>query len=89
MTPDDDWREDAACRLPSVDVDIFYPSGNYLHADIAKIERARAVCSECSVREECLADAIVTGEPHGTRGGLTEWERARLRRRQAVQLALA
>ena len=41
---------------------------------------AKAVCASCPVRAECLAEALAR-IPYGIAGGLTEQERAALRRR--------
>jgi WhiB family transcriptional regulator, redox-sensing transcriptional regulator len=37
--------------------------------------RAKAICSACSVRKDCLDYAVATHEPHGVWGGLNELER--------------
>lgn len=42
---------------------------------------ALAICRDCAVAAECLDHAIATGSDVGVWGGLTEGERARLRRR--------
>ena len=68
------WWEDAACLgLPT---DLFFPEVG---------ERAavpRKVCAACSVRDACLDDALTIPVERdlGVRGGLTETERAALRR---------
>ena len=68
----DSWKQAAACRGAS-GVD-FYPETD------AGVRRAKAVCSTCTVRDVCLQTALRNGERHGIWGGLTEPERARLRR---------
>jgi WhiB family transcriptional regulator, redox-sensing transcriptional regulator len=59
---------------------LFYPlAGQNALADAAKL-----VCAQCPVLEDCLADALrmpVTAD-WGVRGGMTEQERQRERRRQ-------
>jgi WhiB family redox-sensing transcriptional regulator len=40
-----------------------------------KVVEAKAICSRCLVRGECLAFAIRTRQMHGIWGGLTEEER--------------
>ncbi|GAB3207836.1 WhiB family transcriptional regulator [Marinactinospora thermotolerans] len=35
----------------------------------ADVEAAKAVCSDCPVREQCLADALERREPWGVWGG--------------------
>ncbi|GAA4893979.1 WhiB family transcriptional regulator [Streptomonospora salina] len=35
----------------------------------ADVEAAKAICADCPVREQCLADALDRGEPWGVWGG--------------------
>jgi WhiB family redox-sensing transcriptional regulator len=37
--------------------------------------RAKAICMDCRVRDECLSYALRIREPHGIWGGLNENER--------------
>lgn len=67
----------AACR--GLDVNVFFPDPE----DAAGIAAAKGVCGRCLARAECLEWAQTTREPYGVWGGLTEVERARLRRRTA------
>jgi WhiB family redox-sensing transcriptional regulator len=41
-------------------------------------QRAKEICADCSVLNECRAYAIEIGEQHGIWGGLTEKERRAL-----------
>jgi WhiB family transcriptional regulator, redox-sensing transcriptional regulator len=69
LTP---WRLLAACR--SADPDLFFPvsvSGRSLE----QVTEAKAICSGCPVRQECLAFALGTGQLHGIWGGASEQER--------------
>ena len=45
--------------------------------------RAKSVCGGCSVRTECLADALDNRIEFGVWGGMTERERRALLRRRA------
>ncbi|MEU8952336.1 WhiB family transcriptional regulator [Streptomyces sp. NPDC048489] len=75
------WRENAACGSSDVD-DLF--------ADSARQRQAKAVCAGCSVRTECLAEALDERIEFGVWGGLTERDRrALLRRRPNVVSWLA
>ncbi|MFF3313608.1 WhiB family transcriptional regulator [Streptomyces sp. NPDC002952] len=68
-----DWSEDAACRTSDSEA---------LFADGAGQTRAKAICTGCPVRAECLADALDNRIEWGVWGGLTERERRALLRRR-------
>jgi WhiB family redox-sensing transcriptional regulator len=70
------WSAQAACR--TTDPDEMFVQG-------AAQNRAKAVCTGCPVRTECLADALDNRVEFGVWGGMTERERrALLRRRPTV-----
>ncbi len=73
-----DWRELSACR--DSDPDLFFPIGTTGPA-VEQIEKARAICEMCSVREACLQYALETNQEAGVWGGFPEDERRRLRKR--------
>lgn len=76
MTADSSWLMQGACRTSDAD-DLFVAG--------AAQSRAKAVCSGCLVRTECLADALDNRIEFGIWGGMTERERrALLRRRPTV-----
>ncbi|MGW1617353.1 WhiB family transcriptional regulator [Streptomyces sp. NPDC002285] len=68
----------AACR--TVDPD-------ELFVEAAAQGRAKAVCSGCLVRTECLAYALDNRIEHGVWGGMTERERRALRRRRPTVIS--
>jgi WhiB family transcriptional regulator, redox-sensing transcriptional regulator len=71
------WQAAAACL--GSDPELFFPvsgSGKCLE----QIAQAKAVCAGCPVRRECLGFAQRTGQAHGVWGGLTEQERAQVKR---------
>lgn len=74
------WLSLAACA--SADPEIFFS------ADTATKNRAKLVCADCPVRQECLKHAITKPERFGIWGGLDEAERRvvarRLRDRRAA-----
>jgi WhiB family redox-sensing transcriptional regulator len=74
---DERWRADAACA--QVDPDLFFPVGVTGPA-VGQIAAAKAVCSGCPVRSECLEFAIATNQEYGVWGGASEEERRVLRR---------
>jgi WhiB family transcriptional regulator, redox-sensing transcriptional regulator len=70
-----DWQAKSACRGPFHSV-FFPPTMGEGRLDKARREgRAKAICSACSVRKDCLDYAVATHEPHGVWGGLNELER--------------
>ncbi|CAN5676479.1 hypothetical protein BH24ACT11_BH24ACT11_20490 [soil metagenome] len=75
-----DWRHRSACL--DEDPELFFPIGNTGPA-LSQIEEAKAVCRRCTVREQCLAWALESGQDHGVWGGLSEDERRALKRRTA------
>ena len=66
------WRELAACR--TADPELFFPIGKTGPA-IEEIQRAKAVCASCPVRERCLTFALDTHQNFGIWGGLDDEER--------------
>ncbi|MDP9067543.1 MAG: WhiB family transcriptional regulator [Actinomycetota bacterium] len=67
MASNQEWQDAAACR--EVAVEMFFPPAEQ------ESEVAKAVCSNCSVRQPCLDFAIAEGERFGIWGGLTSQER--------------
>ncbi len=75
------WVEQAACA--EVGGDLFFPENG--GSSRGQVRAAKAVCHECPVTAECLADALATDElDWGIWGGLTVRERQRLGRRGAA-----
>jgi hypothetical protein len=77
ITPDRMWRDRAACRGGG-DPERFFPSAETGPAYEAQVAAAKAVCTACPVRAECLTWAL-TELPYGIAGGMTEDERRRHR----------
>ncbi|MDE1642854.1 WhiB family transcriptional regulator [Actinotignum sanguinis] len=75
-----DWRSHAACLTE--DPELFFPIGSSASA-LAQTDRAKRVCQECTVREDCLSYALEHNQDSGVWGGTSEDERRRLRRRTA------
>jgi WhiB family redox-sensing transcriptional regulator len=67
------WRESAACLgcAPS----LFFPR------DETEDAVPKAVCARCTVRVDCLVDAVLAREHEGVRGGLNERERRSISRK--------
>lgn len=70
------WYQRAACK--GQDPDIWYPGPQ--GSDAAAVK----VCVRCTVSEECLNDALKTGEQRGVRAGLSAEARRRMRRSRGV-----
>ena len=66
------WRESAACRF--LETDLFFPIGKTGLA-VAEIQRAKAVCADCPVRQPCLTFALDTHQAYGIWGSYDEDER--------------
>lgn len=77
------WQAKAACRGPQAAV--FFPPSHPERKDekLARETRAKGICAECRVRDDCLGYAIRIREPHGIWGGLNELERKQLLERRA------
>jgi WhiB family redox-sensing transcriptional regulator len=71
-----------------MDTELFFPSkGNN-----EQTQEAKAVCYGCTVREDCLEEALSfeANKDFGILGGLTKDERASIRRRrQRAQIKMA
>jgi WhiB family redox-sensing transcriptional regulator len=72
-----DWRHRAACR--GEDPEVFFPTGS-TGPVWRELDRAIAICADCSVRERCLQWALETGQDAGVWGGLSELERRSISR---------
>jgi WhiB family redox-sensing transcriptional regulator len=78
------WQVAAACR--GADASLFF-APNYFERRGEKDGReakAKAICSRCPVREPCLEYALEIREPHGVWGGLNEFERRQVLRRNSL-----
>ncbi len=80
------WIESARCI--GEDPDLFFPIGSTGPA-AAQVESAKAICTLCGVREECLEWALVTDQEAGVWGGLSEEERRALKRARPPERTLA
>lgn len=68
------WRFQAACR--GEDPNIFFPEVG----DWKSVREAKAICSTCPVKAECLKFALDFCLCHGVYGGTSEKQRKLLRR---------
>lgn len=73
------WRDDAECRRPEYDPELWHPAGTTgLH--LVQIGEAKQICARCPVMEECGRWALTHTES-GVWGGMSEQERSSYRRR--------
>lgn len=70
-----EWQANARCS--EVEPEIFFPERG------GSSKAARAVCSKCDVRAQCLEYALNNKEQFGIWGGTSERERRRLRKDRA------
>jgi WhiB family redox-sensing transcriptional regulator len=75
----EDWRDLAECQY--TDPDLFYPERG------CPSRSAKAICFRCPVRAECLDYAMEHNETWGIWGGLSERQRATLRRERREKAA--
>ena len=71
------WRDTAACL--DEDPELFFPVGTE-GPWLLQIEQAKAICRGCPVLDACLSYALDAQPSDGIFGGLTEPERASLKR---------
>ncbi|MFN3256068.1 MAG: WhiB family transcriptional regulator [Ilumatobacter sp.] len=85
----DDWQSAAACQ-GKMGV-AFYPpmTPEGKNAKIAREARAKAICTDCPVRLECLRHAIDIDERYGIWGGLNYDDRRRLIETSSAESASA
>lgn len=78
LRPFDDqpWATHGICR--QTDPENFYPIKG------GTTRPAKAVCYECPVRLQCLEYALANNEKYGVWGGLSEYERSKLKKRGAA-----
>jgi WhiB family redox-sensing transcriptional regulator len=82
-----EWMRHSACK--DEPTELFFPLG-IGPAFTEQINEAKAVCSGCPVRAECLTHAFVKPEKYGIWGGMAEDDRQPARRkamRQALKEA--
>jgi WhiB family redox-sensing transcriptional regulator len=81
-TPDPDsvtaWMAEGNCRN--------YPPAVFFPSDGVGVDRARKICNDCPVLEQCLEYALVNRIEHGVWGGCSERERRRIIKRRRVSV---
>ncbi|HEX4812660.1 MAG TPA: WhiB family transcriptional regulator [Nonomuraea sp.] len=70
-----DWTRQAACL--DLDPELFFPISMEGPSQ-SQVERAKAVCHDCPVREPCLEYALSTRQAYGVWGGTDPVQRREL-----------
>ncbi len=78
-----DWQEQAACREHENTLFFGPDAGESELEKQSREQRAKLVCQRCPVQEPCLEFAMETNQKYGIWGGMTDKERASLKRRRA------
>jgi hypothetical protein len=68
------WQTEGACH--GKDTNLWFPRRG---ESINKIAEAKNICHNCPIQQKCLDYALWHHEQHGIWGGLTEFERRKLR----------
>ena len=71
------WRDRAFCL--GLDHDMFFPK----RGESTRV--SKAICESCTVREECLEDAIMRKEIAGIRGGKSKRERDKIAKERGMK----
>ena len=74
----DEWLQQAACR--GMNPNLFFPEHDNGRKAYKVDQQAVDACAKCPVVEQC-ADWAVKHEAHGYQGGLTENQRAQIRKK--------
>ncbi len=82
VTSEKVWQIKAACRGPQASVFFPPPSFERKEEKLERESRAKAICEECSVIDECRDYALKIREQHGIWGGLNELERREILNRR-------
>lgn len=80
-----DWRDDGACTGMTETHGAAEVSAIFFPERGASLKRARAICAECPVREQCLEHALTQPEKCGIWGGKSEKERRVMRRERGLR----
>lgn len=79
-----DWRDDGACTGMTETHGAAEVSAIFFPERGASLKRARAICAECPVAEQCLEHALTLPERFGIWGGKSEKERRAMRKERGL-----
>jgi WhiB family redox-sensing transcriptional regulator len=80
IPPRPDWFNQGECL--GVDPELFFPERG------ASSREAKACCTACPVRQQCLDYALDNSEKFGIWGGLSERQRRQIRRTRHLNLVV-
>jgi len=72
-----EWQMLGSCRGEDTEL-FFHPEGERGPSRANREASAKAVCATCPVLQECRTHALLSREPYGVWGGLSEHEREAL-----------
>ena len=72
-----EWQLLGACRGEDSEL-FFHPESERGSQRTRREAAAKAICARCPVAARCLTHALISGEPYGVWGGLSEVERQAL-----------
>lgn len=75
------WQDQALCNQIGGD-DFFYEDMERGEVKDARIQRALAICAQCPVIDACRQFALDTEQNYGIWGGMTQEQRAKLRKKK-------
>lgn len=78
------WQTKGLCRGEDSAV-FFHPDGERGPARARREARAKAICLECPVLEQCRQHAITVEETYGIWGGFSESELDAIRKKRRAQ----
>ena len=81
-SPVDDWTDRAACKGQT---EVFFVN----RGDTTMMEKAKAICANCPVLEDCRNYVLYRPERYGIWAGMTEKERRRYRIVHNIRLPAA
>lgn len=71
------WMDRGSCRN--------FPPAVFFPQDGAGVDRARAICAHCPVKNDCLEYALSNHIDHGVWGGCSERERRHIAKRRRLE----
>jgi WhiB family redox-sensing transcriptional regulator len=74
------WMAEGLCRM--------YPPETFFPSDGVGVEKAKKICANCPVAEQCLEHALEHRIEHGVWGGASERQRRRILKQRRIDAEL-